>query len=332
MSNDSMGNLEKLGILVIVILVVVVGVVAITPSDTLLGGDIAVLPEQTDSFDQLPDWRSSQAPDTEVRVRPLAQRQSQSQSQRQLDRDPWPIPTPSDEPVDRPVRPDVEKVVNIAPDKPIPAPQPPLVIQTAPSYREVTVQKDDSLWKIAERELGAGSRWGEIARANPSVNPDRLQMGQKLRIALQDTAPSPRDARPAATTGVKTYLVKPGDTPMGVSSLHYGTVRHYRLILEHNGLAEDGLKAGTTIEIPPVPETASNVAPVRESSSLRAAPAGHRAGSAERFYEVQKGDVPGTIAREQLGDESRWHEILRINGIADSGGLIAGSRIRLPVK
>ena len=35
MANDSMGNLEKLGILVIVILVVVVGVVAITPSETL---------------------------------------------------------------------------------------------------------------------------------------------------------------------------------------------------------------------------------------------------------------------------------------------------------
>jgi nucleoid-associated protein YgaU len=44
------------------------------------------------------------------------------------------------------------------------------------------VGKGESLWKIAERTLGDGKRWREIAALNPKVNPDKLVAGTVLKL------------------------------------------------------------------------------------------------------------------------------------------------------
>jgi nucleoid-associated protein YgaU len=48
----------------------------------------------------------------------------------------------------------------------------------------VLVEEGDTLWGIAERELGNGSRYNEIFAANREVieNPDLIYPGQKIRI------------------------------------------------------------------------------------------------------------------------------------------------------
>jgi nucleoid-associated protein YgaU len=51
--------------------------------------------------------------------------------------------------------------------------------QTGGSY---TVQRGDTLGKIAKRVLGSSQKWREIARANPSINPNRLNVGDTLVI------------------------------------------------------------------------------------------------------------------------------------------------------
>lgn len=45
-----------------------------------------------------------------------------------------------------------------------------------------TVQKGDTLWAIAKRFLGDGSRYGEIAANNGIRNPNLIYPGQTLRI------------------------------------------------------------------------------------------------------------------------------------------------------
>ena len=56
---------------------------------------------------------------------------------------------------------------------------------TAPSPgRTYTVQKGDSLWKIAKQFYGDGKQWSRIHEANRDVieNPDLIQPGWVLRI------------------------------------------------------------------------------------------------------------------------------------------------------
>jgi len=47
---------------------------------------------------------------------------------------------------------------------------------------EYTVVSGDSLWKIAKRELNDGSRYKEIAQLNGIQDPNRINVGQVLRL------------------------------------------------------------------------------------------------------------------------------------------------------
>jgi LysM repeat protein len=48
--------------------------------------------------------------------------------------------------------------------------------------RTYTVQRGDSLWLIAQKELGNGNRWKEIANLNNLNNPSLILPGQKLKL------------------------------------------------------------------------------------------------------------------------------------------------------
>lgn len=50
------------------------------------------------------------------------------------------------------------------------------------SVSSYVVKKGDTLWDLADRNLGSGTRWREIAKLNGIKNPRRLQIGTKLKI------------------------------------------------------------------------------------------------------------------------------------------------------
>ena len=56
------------------------------------------------------------------------------------------------------------------------------VVSAGPGERIYVIQQNDSLWKIAERELGNGLRYTELAELNNLTENSVLQVGQKLRL------------------------------------------------------------------------------------------------------------------------------------------------------
>lgn len=53
---------------------------------------------------------------------------------------------------------------------------------TQPATRTYTIAKGDTLWSIATREYGDGQKWKTIAQANPSVDPQKLRVGQQITL------------------------------------------------------------------------------------------------------------------------------------------------------
>jgi len=48
--------------------------------------------------------------------------------------------------------------------------------------RVYVVQAKDTLWSIATRLLGDGKRWPEIQALNPGLEPQKLKVGQQIKI------------------------------------------------------------------------------------------------------------------------------------------------------
>jgi outer membrane protein OmpA-like peptidoglycan-associated protein/LysM repeat protein len=55
------------------------------------------------------------------------------------------------------------------------------------STREYTIQKNDSLWKIAQKELGSGHRWKYLYEMNKDKikNPNKLRVGTVITIPVE---------------------------------------------------------------------------------------------------------------------------------------------------
>jgi len=85
---------------------------------------------------------------------------------------------------------DAARDASPVPDQPRPQPTTPTTTPpaspaapTGTATREYTVQQDDSLWKIAEKELGNGIRYKEIIHLNEGVNENTtLHKGMKLKL------------------------------------------------------------------------------------------------------------------------------------------------------
>ncbi len=316
-----MGNLEKLGILVIVILVVVVGVVAITPEETLF-------PEA--GFDSATRDGSGETLDDRSRDDANADDANEGPRRRVADLPIWPTPDPEPAPQPEPdPRPDPAPA-------PAPAPAPsPDPVPVVPQFRDYTVRSGDSFYRIAETELGSSARWKEIAAANPDVDPLRMREGMVVRIPT-GAAPGRSAATPRsepARDGAGTYVVKNGDTPMGISQKLFGTTRHWKLILSHNGIPDaESLQRDVTLRIPDLPTTSSNPPTSARNSPLvrDAAPVRGSALAAASTYHVRKNDTLIAIARRELGKSGRWPEILELNGMDDPSDLRADTDIRLP--
>jgi nucleoid-associated protein YgaU len=147
------------------------------------------------------------------------------------------------------------------PAEPEPAADPPAA--EAGQYVQYTVREGDSLWTIADDRLGDPGRWGLIADANPAIDPDRLRVGQRIRIPADPEARRPHlnaPARlPAPAPGERRaasyYTVRSGDTLSGIAQRQYRDAEKWRAIYDANrttiGADPDRLEVGMRLRLPP---------------------------------------------------------------------------------
>lgn len=274
-----MGNLEKLGILVIVILVVVVGVVAITPKSTV---DERLMPDMA-------ALEPANAPEPLDEAAPPPT-------------DPWPDAT-----------------------KQLPTLDPP----TSES-RVVKAEADDTFATIAQRELGAATRYEEIAKLNPLLSGARLKKGQEVKVpgsvAPVAVAPGvPPAAPPAAEERV--YTVKSGDSLWLIAKRELGSETHLAALRKANAdvlRGSDALKIGMKLKLPGAAANAADPAPAKPQE-----PAGT---GAEREYTVKAGDSLWLIAKREMGSEAHLAALRKANAGLLKGGdsLQVGMKLRLP--
>lgn len=123
------------------------------------------------------------------------------------------------------------------------------------------IVKGDRLYDLA-RKYGVTSE--DIKKANPDVNPRRLQLGQQILIPkINYHATGDGEGAVEKKVAMKTgtpprgnhYVIQRGDTLSGIAHRNGITLRMLR---EANGLRSDGIRAGDKLWIPqPVTEIAS---------------------------------------------------------------------------
>lgn len=162
---------------------------------------------------------------------------------------------PADDPLDEPQPdPDPQPEPEPEPDnEPEPEPEPSDTPRT--TARTYTVQAGDLLSTIAVEVYGDQSKWFDIAQANPTIDPKRLQVGQVLVLPdLDGNGRGGDEARPPAPGRDQTYTVRPGDNLSRIAQRFYGDTEKWDLIYARNrktiGATPDSLKVGMELVIP----------------------------------------------------------------------------------
>ena len=92
------------------------------------------------------------------------------------------------------------------------------------------VVEGDTLYGISVAHYGSAKYVDEIMAANPGIDPGSLKIGERIRL------PKPESEKPAApqTRRAKVYVVKKGDTLIGIARSVYGDAAMYPKIYEAN--------------------------------------------------------------------------------------------------
>jgi len=100
------------------------------------------------------------------------------------------------------------------------------------------VEKDDNLWKIAEKKYNSGYNWVDIAKANDLTDPGLLAVGQKLKLPVVEKKVITTNEEIAGLEGKKVdtgeYIVNTGDSLSKIAMWAYGDKFAWTRIWEAN--------------------------------------------------------------------------------------------------
>ncbi|MBU0719679.1 MAG: LysM peptidoglycan-binding domain-containing protein [Planctomycetes bacterium] len=147
-----------------------------------------------------------------------------------------------------------------------------------------------------------------VGRASAATEPGDLvaagaRRNQRDSVTLASPTPTMPPANLPAT--VERHRVQAGDTLASLAQNYYGHERYVQLLIESNPQINDPsrLSVGEVVNIPP--------APAEDGPAAQRASRGPSATA--RTYTVKAGDSFYEIARQALGDASRWEELYALN-------------------
>jgi nucleoid-associated protein YgaU len=113
------------------------------------------------------------------------------------------------------------------------APSRPLVPMSHPSssmLHSITVQRGDSLWKLAQQNLGKGSRWRELLAVNPGIeNPHKIEAGIQINIPT----------RSSVSRTASKITIRKGDTLWKIAQTTFGRGALWPCIARANPVLRD---------------------------------------------------------------------------------------------
>jgi nucleoid-associated protein YgaU len=105
----------------------------------------------------------------------------------------------------------------------------------------VRVAPGDSLWRIAERNLGSGTRWRELIAMNPEISdPNVIQVGEWIRLNAKDSQ------------NARQVVIRAGDTLRNVAQTQFGDARALSCVADENPQLDtvDLIYPGQTLVLP----------------------------------------------------------------------------------
>lgn len=128
----------------------------------------------------------------------------------------------------------------------------------ADKSKSYTIKLGDNFTSIARAHYGDGKYWELIQKANPGVDPNRLQVGQVITLPPKDsgtTGTRDRKSDQPSPAGRATYIVAEGDSLTSIARNVLKDENRWREIFELNKdkLASPNLiKPGMELKMPPL--------------------------------------------------------------------------------
>jgi len=117
-------------------------------------------------------------------------------------------------------------------------------IHNLAASKAILIQPGDSLWKLARRPLGSGSRWNELLASNPTISdPHHIQPGALLVVPANELRSR---AQPSSIT------VHSGDSLWKIAASRLGSASAWPCIAHANPQLHDAnrLRPGQILALP----------------------------------------------------------------------------------